>query len=157
MTEKRRAVKTIDTLFLREATMEDAALLFEWRNDGTSREIRSKRIDASTHLLWLEETLRDPGVKFFILMRGATPIGRIRINRRDEGLVISCSIAADYRRRGYGARMLALLEDRVRAHRERRVLVAYVQKDNEASRRTFAKLGYQCMEEYESYRYTKQL
>ena len=137
--------------------MADAALLFEWRNDGTSREIHSKKLDASTHLLWVEETLRDPGAKLFILMRGETPVGRIRVNRRDEGFVISCSIAAAYRRRGYGARMVALLEEHMRAHHPRSVLVAYVEKKNEASRRTFEGLGYQCMEEYESYRYTKQL
>ena len=82
--------------------MADAALLFQWRNDGTSREIHNKKLDASTHLLWVEETLRDPGAKLFILMRGETPIGRIRVNQRDEGFVISCSIAAEYRRHGYG-------------------------------------------------------
>ena len=100
--------------------MADAALLFQWRNDGTSREIHNKKLDASTHLLWVEETLRDPGAKLFI-------------------------------------RMVALLEEHMRARHPRSVLVAYVEKKNEASRRTFERLGYQCMEEYESYRYTKQL
>ena len=53
--------------------------------------------------------------------------------------------------------MVALLEEHMRTRHPRSVLVAYVEKKNEASRRTFERLGYQCMEEYESYRYTKQL
>ena len=117
----------------------------------------TEQIDFSEHLCWLEKTLNDPAAHIFIMMCGDIPAGQVRINERDEAYVISYSVGAEFRGHGCGARMLTLLENRMRSRGIGGVLVAQVKKENTPSRRTFEKLGYQCEEEHDYYSYTKRL
>ncbi|WP_051010570.1 GNAT family N-acetyltransferase [Selenomonas sp. F0473] len=147
----------IEAFFLREATTADAELLYQWRNDAAVRRyaFHSGQINFAEHLHWLEKTLNDGAAHLFIMMHGMIPVGQIRVNRRDEEYVISYSIDKHFRGHAFGRYMLTLLAQWMKEEYDRGILSALVKKDNRASQRIFERLGYQCMEEDDFYRYTK--
>ena len=107
-----------DRLYLRPASMEDAGLLYVWRNETECRRnsVNTGYIEYDSHCKWLSGRLSSGCCSIFICMRehggGYEPVGQARVGynmaRCGE---ISYSIDAAYRCNGYGTRMLGLLEE----------------------------------------------
>lgn len=96
-------------LRLREATMDDAALLWHWANDPDVRSAGSHRdpIPLSEHLLWLQSQLDDPSVSFLVAVDlEDTPVGQIRLQTIEEATEIHFSLAAEFRGRGLATSLL---------------------------------------------------
>ncbi len=72
-----------DAMTVRDATMDDARLMLDWRNDPATRAVSrgSAEIDWDGHVGWVAGKLADPGCRLMIGMVGALPVGVIRFDR----------------------------------------------------------------------------
>ena len=132
-------------LKLREIEPTDIDLLFEWANDPLTRKnsFHSDMIQYEDHKKWFSRMISDDSVLQYIMMENEIPVGQIRLNLEAEKAEIGYSIAAEYRGRGYGHKILQLIKGEIRnKHPEIRKLVARVKPDNEASNRLFISEGY---------------
>jgi len=99
----------VTEIALREATFSDVDLLFEWRNDPTTREQSFARdaVDKTVHRRWLSAKLaaRD-STRIWIVTVDGNDVGQIRYEKRDGVGEISFSVDARFRGRGLGRRIL---------------------------------------------------
>ena len=100
-------------IYLREATIEDRDLLFEWANDPETRRasFRMEKIGYEEHCRWFERILNDKNERQFILMNQDEPVGQVRLTLEGEDAVVSYSIAPDKRGLGYGKEIIRLAQD----------------------------------------------
>lgn len=150
-------MKKVECLSLRKATLRDAELLLKWRNDTTARQnsFHTEEIAFSEHIRWFKNALADPEIYIFILAKGETLLGQVRVHQKGQGAVISYSIAAEHRHQGYAVKMLALVEEWMASRNISCRLIGDVKKENIASIRVFESLGYTCVTEKDRYRYIK--
>ncbi len=133
-------------VYLREATMQDMNLIYEWANDPVVRinSFNSEQIQYETHVKWYNRVMLDESVLQFILMDDDIPVGQIRLNIDRDEAEIGYSIAKDYRGKGYGHKVLQLVVDEVKEnYPEIKSLVAKVKPDNIASSKLFEQEGYE--------------
>ena len=150
------------SLFLRYATIEDAEDIFRWRNDPDTRSnsFNKDEIDLETHMLWFGKRLGREDTLMYILMNGRTKVGNIRIDIEGKTGEISYMIAPEARGKGYGKKILSLLEKTLsesEAGARINKLSGSVLKGNKASCRCFLANDYIQSEEEDSYRYTKEV
>lgn len=130
---------------LRLATNEDMALLFEWANDRSVRNLSfcSEPISWETHVEWFQQMMHSQDVIQFIYECDDKLVGQVRLRIHNGAGLISYSIASEYRGNGKATQMLKLLERIVKKeYPELKELVAEVKEENLASRRVFEKLEY---------------
>ena len=147
--------KNENKIFLRRATMDDAKDLLRWRNDEDSRanSFSKEVIDLETHMKWFERKLSDPGCYLFILMDEGEKVGNIRVDVKDDVGEISYMIAPGMRGRGYGKKIIALVEKEMPP--EVKTLVGLTLKDNKASGRCFIANGYTASDAEDALCYSK--
>lgn len=126
--------------FLREATIDDASLLFSWVNDKYVRlnSINQETIKWENHLKWLSNKLKSKETHIYILADVSTNYGQIRIDRVDDCWVIDYSIDVNNRGRGLGSLIVKLLIEKFIKYKFK----AIVKKSNLSSIRVFNKLGF---------------
>ena len=105
-----------DTIELRPATIEDADLLLEWRNDPETRKAchNTSVIQRENHISWLSKTLCNPSRKLFVCEENGIPVGTARTDFSDGVHTISCIVAPNARGRTVIKRMLALLASQIK-------------------------------------------
>lgn len=128
---------------LRPTRLDDAALLFAWANEPSTRRasLSAAPVPWEGHVAWLEARLSDPAHALFVLEQAGQPLGQVRF--ADEGAHWRLSYGLDLRARGRGLGR-QLVEQGVSAIAGRgpaRVL-AEVKADNLASLHTFRKLSW---------------
>ena len=127
---------------LRRATVEDAEMLWLWRNDPITRaqSRNSEPVVWTEHASWLTSALDNPDRRIFVAEHNGTPVGTIRFDRLadQDADEVSIAVAPGQRRTGIGGAMLkaACTETHARAIR------ASVRADNQASRRLFESCGF---------------
>lgn len=137
-----------DKLYIRPASVEDAGLLYGWRNEAECRKnsINTGYIAYEDHYRWLAGKLTADDNNIFICMRecvGDESVVQARIDYgKDRTGEISYSIGEEYRCNGYGTRMLKMLGDSKNARENADRLCAVVKSGNTASQKCFEKLGY---------------
>ena len=91
-------------MIIRPATLEDAKLLFEWRNDPLTRAMsrNSDPVQWDTHVTWLTGRLAISNPQLYIAAVDDHQVGTFRVDA-DE---ISYTVAPDFRGRGFGLAML---------------------------------------------------
>jgi RimJ/RimL family protein N-acetyltransferase len=108
-------------IMLRQATMNDAKLLLEWRNDPDVLAMVSdpRPLDEERHLRWLTSMLTMQGAWLFIAEAEGVPVGQGRIERswkalspKMDAVNIGYSIAKEHRGKGYGKQLVANLVER---------------------------------------------
>jgi len=128
----------------RAASMEDARVLYEWRNDEETRR-RSRNlepIDWETHVAWLDRSIASPERRLLIVEHDDQPVGTIRWDRMEAGRwEVSITVAPEERGKRMSACILAAGE-RAMAHQRPITLIAVVHERNEASLRLFSAAGY---------------
>lgn len=145
-------------IYLRKVTMEDSRILFEWRNEPSTRRssFNDNLIEYDSHLKWLSSTLNNPNIVFFILECNRIPVGQIRLNINSNVAEISYSIGEIFRGYGYGRKILTLIEDTVNKYfRNITYFKALVKKENVASSYLFKSLNYAEIEYSEYFEYKK--
>jgi len=95
---------------LRGATIDDARLLYEWRNDPAARSASRNIVplDFESHVRWLEGTLKNSLRELLIAEIDGTPVGTVRLDRSAEGTELSWTVAPGVRRKGIGKAIVAL-------------------------------------------------
>lgn len=132
--------------YLRKATAEDKDLLYRWANDPTVRAnaFSTASICYEDHQKWFAARMKDPDTILYILMVEDEPIGQIRLTLEGEKALIDYSIAKEYRGKGYGKKMLALLETVIREfYPQIKCLVAQVKAGNDTSKNAFLRNDFQ--------------
>ena len=145
-------------LYLRPVELSDARLLFQWRNEKATRanSLHSEELIYEDHVRWLENVLGTTKAQyFFILMADLVPVGQIRLSVENDMALISYSIDAAHRARGYGRTILQMAEENLRDQRVCLTLVGYVKGEDVASQRAFASLHYRESRENDLLRYEK--
>ncbi len=135
-----------DGLVLREATLDDAELLLDWRNDPETRaaSFTLEPVPLDKHLAWLKKTLRGP-VRLRVAEDNGVPVGTVRWEpNEDEAPELSWTVAPSARGRGVGKRML---KKAVEAFR--RPLTARIKSENIASIRIAEAVGFCLDSEHE--------
>ena len=95
---------------LRKATINDAALLLNWRNDVRTVEAShsTKQVEFSEHMAWLSGALVDNTLKLFICERQGAPVGTVRAHLKQGVWVLSWTVAPEFRGQGIAKEMVAL-------------------------------------------------
>lgn len=131
--------------YLREATMADCDLLYQWANDPEVRKnsFHTEPIEYKEHRSWLKRVLESQMLLQYIYVCDGQEVGQIRIAVEKETATISYSIAPDYRCMGYGKAMVSALAQRVKKDFPNiKRLVAEVKPENVASVKAFMDSGF---------------
>jgi RimJ/RimL family protein N-acetyltransferase len=125
-------------LKLRLATMDDAEILLQWRNDPETRSASHNTafVMMDDHLRWLRRNLKDQFVKIYVGMAGDVPIGTVRINEDSTGNTLSWTIAPEHRRKGYGYTLVKAVAEKSGGQ-----LKAQIKAKNAASRKIAESIG----------------
>ena len=141
-------------LYLREATIEDRVLLYEWANDPEVRNssFKTDPIEYEEHCKWFERIFVDDKELQYILMDGREPVGQARLSISDEVAEIDYSVAPAKRGIGYGSVIINLLKQKVFEELPNvKKLIAKVKPKNIASIYCFE--NNQFKEKYQKYEY----
>lgn len=94
---------------IRQATLDDAPLLLEWRNDPLTREMSKDRepVEWDRHIAWLSARLARENPNLFIAESNGNPVGTFRV----DGDEISYTIAPTLRGNGVGLKMLTAAKE----------------------------------------------
>ena len=132
---------------IREATINDATILFDWANDAKTREnsFNSGPIEWNDHIQWFKKKLADPTSKTYILQYNEMPVGVVRfeINKTTN---IGVTVAPDHRGMGFGAKIIKTACNTFWRNNTDYIL-AYIKKGNIASQRVFEKAGFNFLRE----------
>jgi RimJ/RimL family protein N-acetyltransferase len=107
----------ITQLVLRSATLDDAALLLEWRNDPETRSAsrNSDPIDAEDHIGWLQRSLDNDARSLLIAAANGRPVGTVRADLTGSTWELSWSVAPSMRGQGFAKHMVALAAQQIPA------------------------------------------
>jgi UDP-2,4-diacetamido-2,4,6-trideoxy-beta-L-altropyranose hydrolase len=134
-------------LVARTVRSSDEHLLLAWANDPVTRQnaFTTETISAEAHHRWFQARLSTPDqCRFFIIeTEDGTPIGQVRFECADENSwVISYSLAAALRGRGYGRVLLQTALIALSSDRPGASVVGLVKAGNVQSSRIFESLGF---------------
>lgn len=103
-------------LTFRNANIEDARLLFDWRNDPLTRANSHSTAELAfdTHVSWLKATLDNPMRRLFITEQDGKPVGTVCVDQETDGIMeLSWTVAPEARGRGIASRMVQLVVNEV--------------------------------------------
>lgn len=152
----------INTIKLREATMDDLECTYRWATDSEVRKhsFNQTQITVEEHQAWFQSKIQSESSKYLILvdlLNNELGSVRIDIDQNCNG-VISYLIDPNFHGRKLGRTILTLLEDYIISQKlEVRSLTGYVMDTNIPSLKIFESLGYTKSSESDSLKYTKQL
>jgi spore coat polysaccharide biosynthesis protein SpsF len=128
----------------RKATFTDMDLIFKWANDPENRvnSFNTNLINYEEHKKWFKEKLESKNTLFFIFQDNDLEIGFMRIEIENNTGTVNYSIAKEFRGKGYGSKMLSLLEIELKNYPEIKSIKAFVKLDNEFSAKIFRRLNY---------------
>jgi len=129
-------------LSLRSAGHDDELLLLRWANEASVRDMARSRepISAENHATWFASSLANPWRRIFIAMDGLTPLGQIRLDRRDNRAEIDISV--DQRARNRGVATFMLNSSELWDWNGLLCLWGEVRQENTASRAIFLRCGF---------------
>jgi RimJ/RimL family protein N-acetyltransferase len=90
---------------IRPATKDDARLLYEWRNDESTRRMSKNKdlVQWDEHQAWLDRRLKMVDANLFMFEVGAEPVATFRIDDND----LSYTVSPQHRNRGIAKLMLS--------------------------------------------------
>ena len=137
---------------LRRVTMADAENLLKWKNEEDTRKnsiVTDAVIKIEDHLVWLEKTLNDPTVDFWIVEYDGQDMGDVRLNHGEEETEVSIRLDKSCRGKGLATDVIGIMSrlknykldpDLSKVNCKR--LVAKITAHNLASMRVFITNGY---------------
>ena len=132
-------------LVIREATLEDAQLYFEWANDPVVRQMafHTEPIPWENHIKWFSSKVASDKTQLLLCYCQDHPIGQVRFDILEGGEAeIDISIAKDFRAKGYGKKMLITALEYERREYGVTVFVSEVKEENISSQRMFLSSGF---------------
>lgn len=144
---------------LRPARGEDALIIFEWVMDYETRRnaTNSKSFSFDSHCQWLKEKLADANTHIYIAEFNDHKFGQLRLKINDLEIFVSIVVNPEYRRKGYGRRILDAGLQSVAANELELAsgnwkMVAIIMADNSRSIRLFKNQGFVQTEETSVYK-----
>jgi RimJ/RimL family protein N-acetyltransferase len=130
-------------LSLRAATLDDAALLRQWRNDPVTRanSRNTGEITNDEHMAYLHAVLPNTDRKLLIAELEGAPIGQVRLDKKGSNAEISLTVAPEARGGGLSSWLLRAAEPLARELGVT-TLLAEIHPDNQASIKAFKRAGY---------------
>lgn len=127
----------------RQATMNDARLIFDWSNDPETRKnsFHSELIEWDGHLAWFEQRLENEDIILIFEIDG-TPIGMVRFSISDAEGVIGVMVAPEHRGKGYGPQLIALGSAVFLKKHPATPIRAFIKKANSGSIKSFEKANF---------------
>jgi UDP-2,4-diacetamido-2,4,6-trideoxy-beta-L-altropyranose hydrolase len=131
-------------LRLRAATLMDAGVLLEWRNEpaAVAMSLNPRPVAWAEHLAWLGARLDSDDHQFFIAEADGLPVGHLRLDYRGREAIVSYSLDPVVRGRNWSGWLV-----REALRQARRVppegFTALVRNENAISRRVFTRLGWE--------------
>lgn len=116
--------------------MDDAKVLFAWRNDPDTRanSMTADEVPWESHCAWLEASLANDNRDLLVAEVEGVPVGTVRIDRGEE-TELSWTVAPDARGKGYAKQM-------VKAACPKGRVIATIKAANVASQRVAAAAGF---------------
>lgn len=147
-----------NNIYLRNITENDLELIFKWANEEDVRQnsFNKENINYEEHKKWFLKKIKNKDM-FYLLQHNENKIGQIRVDKIDDGLLISYSIDREKRGKGYGRIIVELLEKELLKNKIDEKIIAYVKKSNIASVKIFIDLGYEYDIENNIYCFYKKL
>lgn len=139
----------VPSIQLRTAMKEDEHFLLNVRNEPEIVALGSSRrfVDADEHAAWFRNSLRrrDRVLLLVEIEDHAGPIGYVRLDRRSEtDAEISVVILQPWRGRSIGTQVIRkAVEHAFKSWSALVRVLAYVRRENEASKRAFQKAGFE--------------
>ncbi len=147
------------SVFIRNATIDDARLYFDWANEPEVRKnsLNSAPILWENHLDWFEKKLKDNQTVFYVFEQKNNslnlPIGQVRLDLNKNKALINYSIDKNFRGKSLGKIIIEKTISSFLKNNPDAVFEAYVKKDNIASKVVFEKLNFQLEEETILYKF----
>ncbi|GAB3479949.1 GNAT family N-acetyltransferase [Marinomonas epiphytica] len=126
---------------IRSATLDDAQILLEWRNDLITRKASHSEdiVSFESHMVWLQASLADHlRRRIWVAEWQGKPIGTCRADKQNELWSLSWTLAPSARGQGLAIPMIQAVMDKTPG-----VLLAQVKEENLASQKVAQKLGFQ--------------
>jgi RimJ/RimL family protein N-acetyltransferase len=100
-----------DTIKLRPATIHDAGMLLEWRNDPETRNASrdTSVVQREDHEVWLRNIFKNSKRRLFVCEENGLPVGTVRADFSDGVYELSWTVAPNARGRGVANQMVGLL------------------------------------------------
>lgn len=131
---------------IREAGMDDARMLYEWRNDPVTRahSFQPAPLAWEAHLSWLERTLQREEINIYLVFENGVPVGTFRLDRIDrEQAEISITIGPPMRGKGYAKKVLNAASLIAKNDLGYSSILAKIKHGNTASQKAFLRAGYE--------------
>lgn len=135
-----------ELITLRKADINDAKLLWRWRNEKIARKsaFNSEYISYDSHLKWFKNKLKDSNSFIYIALNGdSIPVGQIRFDKLyTDSIEIDISISKEHRGKRYGTKLIELgcrkIFDEIKINK----ILARIKRSNVASIKAFSNSGF---------------
>lgn len=144
--ERVASAMSAESLRLRKVQAEDCELLFAWANDPEVRasSFSSDVIPWERHQEWFREKMADPhALLYAVIDPNNSPVGQVRYDIDGPRALVSISLGAGFRGKGYGGKCLLLAVEELFRSTSATLIDAYVKPANESSLRMFLNAGFQ--------------
>jgi UDP-2,4-diacetamido-2,4,6-trideoxy-beta-L-altropyranose hydrolase len=133
-----------NNLAIRDVHENDMLIIHQWANDPLTRSLsfNTDPIPLEGHVHWFKKKIKDPSVCYLIFEYRGIPLGQVRFEVTEQGAVVSYLLSPVFRGRGFGQLMLTKALDHFKISGRQHMIIGYVKKENEASRRIFKNLGF---------------
>ena len=132
-------------VLLRPAVIGDCRRLWEWRNEGATREasFHTESIPFEAHEAWFSRKLNDPYTRIFIATdAGGRELGYARFDIKQGEAEISVSLDRGERGKGYGIDVIRRGSDQLLKTEPVQRIIAHIKTSNPASRTAFERAGF---------------
>lgn len=152
-----------NSLLLREATLDDLEITYQWANDKTVRaySYNQSKITKEAHSEWFTNKLKSDDCSYFILEESNHQAGSIRFDLENDQQTAKISYLVDSRftGKGFGTFLLEKgVAKLINSKPNISTVYGFVLKENLASIKIFEKLGYEITFEGDSeLKYEKKL
>lgn len=142
----------IENIIIREASLNDAEILFELSNDDRVRgnSINTNKIDWENHVKWLKAKIISSNYYIFLFFDDKNFIGQVKFEIEDKEAVVSISIVSEYRGKKLAVPMLQKgIEKILCTSKNVKKIIAYIKPENQYSIKSFSKVGFNFQDQVE--------
>lgn len=146
-----RIIDIVNQLCLkqRRVLMDDAKLIYDWNNDDVTRanSYNQNKIEYPDHLRWLDSKVKDETVFFGMFDFENEPAGCVRVESKSEENIIGITIAPEMRGKRLATSILQMACQVYFEEYEKKMITAYIKKDNTASLKSFVNAGFKIQDQ----------
>lgn len=142
----------VEKFIIKLAKMDDMKAVFDLSNDELVRanSFNSEKIEWENHQAWFINKLHDENNLFYLIkdLQGDL-IAQVRFDRTDDTQGdISISVTSAFRGKGYGAKVLKAVSEKIITKKKIKKINAYIKNENKASQSIFEKANYKLKEKH---------